>query len=383
MMNIFLKTIKPIIIIILMALMIWYLSEIFISIVIAIVLSIIGRPLVNFYSKLKIKNHFIGNTFASLLGLLSILTVVILFFVFMVPLLISQANLVVNIDLNLIAVYYQDFLNDLSIFLLRYDIVEPGQNINSLIEKELSDLLRLISFSTVFNTLLSTTSSLIMGVFIVLFLTFFFLKEPSIVKNTLLLFIPKEHVALTNLIISDSRALLSRYFIGILLELVTMMTIIAITLSILGIHNALLIGFLGGLMNVIPYLGPIIGATTGILFGIIYVLSSGLFDELNFTIMAILSTFVIANLIDNFLLQPLIYSKSVKAHPVEIFLVIITAGKLAGIIGMIAAIPAYTVAKVIIRQFANKRIITKLENDVQISNSNPLSAAETSKNHTS
>ncbi|PKP51136.1 MAG: hypothetical protein CVT92_13470 [Bacteroidetes bacterium HGW-Bacteroidetes-1] len=383
MMNIFLKTIKPILVIILMALMIWYFSEIFISIGIALVLSIIGRPLVNFYSKLKIKKHLIGNTLGSLLGLLSILTMVVLFFVFMVPLLISQANLVVNIDFNLIAVYYQDFLNDLSIFLLRYDIVEPGQNINSLIETELSDLLRLISFSALFSALLSTTSSLIMGVFIVLFLTFFFLKEPSIVKNALLLFIPKEHVSLTNLIISDSRALLSRYFIGILLELTTMMTIIAITLSILGIHNALLIGFLGGLMNVIPYLGPIIGATTGILFGIIYVLSSGLFDELNFTIMAILSTFVIANLIDNFLLQPLIYSKSVKAHPVEIFLVIIMAGKLAGIIGMIAAIPAYTVAKVIIRQFANKRIITKLENDVQISNLNVLSEAETSKNHTS
>jgi predicted PurR-regulated permease PerM len=382
-MNIFLKTIKPILVIILMALMIWYFSEIFISIGIALVLSIIGRPLVNFYSKLKIKKHLIGNTLGSLLGLLSILTMVVLFFVFMVPLLISQANLVVNIDFNLIAVYYQDFLNDLSIFLLRYDIVEPGQNINSLIETELSDLLRLISFSALFSALLSTTSSLIMGVFIVLFLTFFFLKEPSIVKNALLLFIPKEHVSLTNLIISDSRALLSRYFIGILLELTTMMTIIAITLSILGIHNALLIGFLGGLMNVIPYLGPIIGATTGILFGIIYVLSSGLFDELNFTIMAILSTFVIANLIDNFLLQPLIYSKSVKAHPVEIFLVIIMAGKLAGIIGMIAAIPAYTVAKVIIRQFANKRIITKLENDVQISNLNVLSEAETSKNHTS
>jgi predicted PurR-regulated permease PerM len=117
------------------------------------------------------------------------------------------------------------------------------------------------------------------------------------------------------------------------------------------VESALLIGFLGGLMNVIPYLGPIIGTFMGLVIGITSNLSLGMYEDILPISAVIVGTFAAANLIDNLILQPLIYSTSVKAHPIEIFLVILMAGSLAGIPGMILAIPGYTVLRIIAKQF--------------------------------
>jgi len=190
-----------------------------------------------------------------------------------------------------------------------------------------------------------------MGIFVVLFLSFFFLQDDQMLKNSILTILPDKYADDTKRVLSESRFLLTRYLLGIVLELVSMITLITIGLSIFGIRNAMIIGFLGGLMNIIPYLGPIIGATIGLILGIISVLSYGEYDQIVSTLVIILLTFSASNLIDNFFLQPMIYSKSVKAHPIEVFLVIILAGKLAGIGGMILAIPVYTVVRLIVRQF--------------------------------
>jgi predicted PurR-regulated permease PerM len=138
-----------------------------------------------------------------------------------------------------------------------------------------------------------------------------------------------------------------------------MMTSEATGLLILGGPNARLIGFLGGMMNIIPYLGPVIGALIGVILASLSVLGMGDYDSLILTIFTVFAVFAGANAIDNFVLQPQIYSKSVKAHPVEIFLAIIIGGKLSGIAGMILAIPTYTVIKVIARQFMQRMKLVK------------------------
>lgn len=145
--------------------------------------------------------------------------------------------------------------------------------------------------------------------------------------------------------------MLTRYIFGLITEVITMMILISTSLYIFGIDNALMIGFIGGLMNIIPYLGPLMGCILGTLLGIISVLSSGLYSELLHHSLVIICSFVGANLIDNFVLQPLIYSKSVSAHPMEIFFVILIGGKIGGILGMIIAIPTYTIIRIIASQF--------------------------------
>lgn len=365
------STLRPYFSLLILLGLIWFFSDLAIYISIAMVLSIIGRPLVNFFKSLNIKRIVIGQTTAAVISLLTIIGTIVLLFLFLVPLLLKQASLVTSIDTSLISAYYQEHINSINAFLSKYNLVEDGQQIGNIINDQLHLLLDFSSISLLFGQVVSTTSTLFMALFIILFLSFFFLKEPEIIKNAFLALTPYKYADKMRLILKDSRIMLSRYFIGLLIEVGSMMFIISLTLTILGINNGLLIGFIGGLMNIIPYLGPLIGAAIGATLGVIYVLAFGMFDQVGMTIFIILVTFAGANIIDNFVLQPVIYSRSVKAHPVEIFLVIIVAGKIAGITGMIAAIPTFTVIKVIARQFAKNVPALNTDQSLTLQNIDP------------
>jgi predicted PurR-regulated permease PerM len=79
----------------------------------------------------------------------------------------------------------------------------------------------------------------------------------------------------------------------------------------------------------------------------------------------VLIGFMIGQLVDNFFSQPLIFSKSVKSHPLEIFLVIMIAGVLFGVVGLIVAIPVYTSIKVILKEFlSDNEIVQKLTKNI-------------------
>lgn len=327
----------------------WFFTDLFIYGSIAIVLSLVGRPLVSFFMKIRLARFTVGNTFAAILALLSMLAVFVLIISVVGPMISDQASLVASIDLSALINYYSDEIAQLNLLAKDYHLFPEGITLTDYIEAKLTDLLDFNFLSGAASRLISATGSLFMGIFTVLFLGFFFLKEPMLVHNTILLATPRSFEGRMRNVIEESRMLLSRYFIGLFIELASMMIILSSLLSLFGINNALLIGFLGGLFNVIPYLGPIIGATLGVIMSIVYVLAYGQFDQLIYNIVIVISSFSIANLFDNLVLQPVIYSKSVKAHPVEIFLVIIMAGQLAGIGGMIAAIPVYTVIKVIVK----------------------------------
>jgi predicted PurR-regulated permease PerM len=180
-------------------------------------------------------------------------------------------------------------------------------------------------------------------------------------EDDVLLVVPKKHHKATHTIIEDSKELLKRYFIGVLAEVFSVMLLISLGLWILGIKNALLVGFFGGIMNIIPYLGPILGSAMGIIIGLTATLSGGEYAQLLPVFIKLLSVFVAVQLIDNNILVPLIYSKSVKSHPLEIFLVIVMGGSLAGFLGMLLAVPVYTILRVIAREFFQQtRVVQKM-----------------------
>jgi predicted PurR-regulated permease PerM len=164
----------------------------------------------------------------------------------------------------------------------------------------------------------------------------------------------------------DTKKILTRYFIGILLDMAFVATLTAIGLSILGIKNALLIGLFAGIFNVIPYVGPLLGAGFAILIGISSNLNLDFYTQLMPLAGKIAVTFLIIQLIDAMFFQPLVISNTVKAHPLEIFLVILTAGTLAGISGMVAAIPIYTILRIIAKEFlSNFKFIQELTSDLE------------------
>ena len=175
--------------------------------------------------------------------------------------------------------------------------------------------------------------------------------------------------------ISDIEHLLTRYFGGLLLEVLGVATLNFLGLWLiakLGVYPALGIAFITGLLNVIPYVGPWIGAGIGIILGLVLKFSNaavlGIMPNFWIAVMTLLAIFLCTQLVDNFFFQPFIYSTSIKSSPLEIFIVLLMAGHVGGIVGMLVAIPAYTVIRVIAARFLRnfkpiRRLLEATENN--------------------
>jgi predicted PurR-regulated permease PerM len=337
----------------------WYFMDVVAYILVATFLSMMGTPMVKRFDKIKILRKKMPHRLSAVIALFVMIFIFSLFMVLIVPLIIRQANLISGINVNDIIAYYKEPMDSLNAFLVQYNIINADETLAVYLQSQIIELISVTKFTSFFTNLVSTTGSLFMGTFIIIFLTYYFLVDDKLSKNFVLILSPEKYINDLEKSLRDSKYLLVRYFHGILVEVIIMMTMETIGLLIMGVPNALLIGFIGGLMNVIPYLGPIIGMLIGVILAVLSVISAGEYDIILFTFFSVVGVFGIANLIDNFILQPQIYSKSVKAHPVEVFLAIIVGGKIAGIAGMILAIPTLTIIKVIARQFMQQMKLVK------------------------
>ena len=355
----FLQYLKPLAAIAIIAFMVWYFSDIVAYILIATFLSLLGLPMARRLNRIRIGRFKMPKAISALLTLLTMVLGIILFILIIVPLIIKQGNVIASIDVDALLFYYQKPMNQLNEFLVQYNVIGSGETLAQYLESQLKDFLNFSEFTNFFANIVTATGTVFMGTFIILFLTFYFLMDDNLGRRFILTLTPEEHMENMDRILSDSKSLLTRYFHGILVEVVIMMTIESTGLLIFGVPNAVLIGFFGGLMNVIPYLGPIIGASLGVVLATLSELSLGNYDMVPVTVITVIGVFAFANVIDNTVLQPQIYSRSTRAHPVEVFLVIIVGGKLAGIAGMILAIPTYTVIKIIAREFAERMKLVK------------------------
>lgn len=341
--------------------LIWRFSFMIVWVLIAAVISFIGHPLVRFFDSVHIKKWRIPHSLSAVLALLTIVLVFLGMLSIFVPLIVQQAQTISKIDVNLLAKNLEGPLHWLDEELRVLGVIPTGQTLQDFIVIKAKTVVNIGSITTVINGVFNAAGTIFVGLFSVLFIAFFFMKDENMFQNTLLLFVPeKQHVA-TLKVIAESKNLLMRYFIGVILEVLGVMSIIALGLWILGVENALLIGFFGGIMNIIPYIGPVIGALIALTLGITGTLAAGMYNELLSVLAKLGGVLLVANFIDNNILVPMIYSKSVKAHPLEIFFVIIMGGSLAGLVGMLLAIPVYTVLRVIAKEFFQQfRIIQKL-----------------------
>ncbi len=333
------------------AYLVWYFADILVYVLIAGVLSFIGQPLVRLFDRIQVRRFRMPHTASTILALISMLLVLTLLFMIFVPIINRQAIVISSIDFQYLGEQLEKPLHDIEVKLLEWNMLEHDQTIETMLGTELESIVNMTSVKNIFGNVVGLAGSIFIGLFSVVFLTFFFLRDEHLFYNGIMLFVPTRFEEQAANILRDTRHLLSRYFVGLSIELLTMMTLITTGLTIFNVESALLIGFLGGLMNVIPYLGPIIGTFMGVVIGATANLSLGMYEDILPISAVIIGTFAAANLIDNLVLQPLIYSTSVKAHPIEIFLVILMAGSLAGIPGMILAIPGYTVLRIIAKQF--------------------------------
>lgn len=211
-----------------------------------------------------------------------------------------------------------------------------------------------------FNSIVEVVGTMSVGILSVLFISFFLLKDTRTIQGTLVRMFPETHRLRIMHSIDATKKLLSRYFIGLLLQILILFTIYAATLTLVGLDNPLAIAFLCALFNIIPYAGPIIGAVFMMVFTVTSNLGMDFSAEIVPKIGYVAIGITIGQLIDNFFSQPFIFSNSVRSHPLEIFLIIIVSGLLFGVVGMIVAVPSYTVLKVLAIEFLPENRIVKV-----------------------
>jgi len=321
--------------------LLYKIQSVIIYLILAIILSLIGRPIVDLLTKkLKFPN-IIAVISTMIIFLLAILGIISMF----IPLVQEQGH-------NISLLNTEELRNRILNLFQEMDLFFASRKINLFGELKNIDLTsKISSIPSLLNSLMSVVGTFSMGLFSVLFITFFFLMDRNLLPNFFLFITPhrNEHKTLNSL--TKINNLLSRYFIGLIIQISILFTIYSVTLLIFDIRSAVVIAFLCALLNLIPYLGPIIG---GVLMILLTMTSSLEYDFQTHIIPVttyVLIGYIFAQLVDNFFSQPIIFSKSVKSHPLEIFLVIVAAGFLLGVTGMIFAVPLYTVIKVVLKEF--------------------------------
>ena len=347
----------------------WYFKNVLIYIIVAFVVSMIGRPFMQLLKKIRIKGKSAPSWLLAIITILIITSLLALLITQMIPLvsnIIRDASTLSNnthFSSNPI-----DIVNEWIIGL--FPNLDPDFDIAAVVLGKLKELVSFSQLGDFVGSVASLVIDAVVAVFSVVFIAFFFIKEDGLFERILCALVPDRHELTLSRTLSEIKQLLSRYFAGLVIEMLGVALVDFLGLWLiarLDFRYAISIGFIAGLLNVIPYVGPLIGDAIGIVFGIVLKLGTGAGLDVNIWVFAliILVIMLAAQLIDNFIYQPLIYSTSIKAHPLEIFIVLLMAGHIGGVIGMLVAIPAYTVIRVIaIRFFYRFKPIQRLVPDL-------------------
>lgn len=323
-------------------------SDLTAYLILSIALSFIGRPLVQWCDRTRIAGRPIGSTVGAILALVLMALAFGLLVSLFAPLVSAEAKVLAGLDFEGIARDLRRLAHDVLPLLVSAGEDPLAWLDTATLGNALSTALGPDGLGGILGGLFSVAGNLVVALFSISFMTFFFLKDRQLFPSILQALTPDRHMERVERILDNSTELLTRYFIGLAAQVAIITTIITGGLSILGVPNAFLIGFLAGLLNLIPYVGPLLGAGLGL--GII--LTTHLQDpELGGLIGKAALVFLSGQLVDNFFTQPVIFAGSVKAHPLEIFVLISIAGSLAGITGMMLAIPAYSLIRVMAKEF--------------------------------
>ena len=347
----------------------WYFRSTLIYVVLSFVVSLVCRPLVRGMRRISIKGKSAPDWLLAVVSIFIVLGGLILVVTQIIPVVVNiirdaslfsdmhlpEGNLIENINgwiVSLIPGLTPDF-----------DAVGPILNY-------LKGLTADFSITGVLGSVVSVVADVGVGLFAVVFISFFFVKDEGLFARIVTALTPDRIEASVADAIADIEHLLSRYFVGLIIEMAAVALVDFLGLwavARIGFGYALGIGFIAGLLNIIPYVGPLIGEVLGVLLCVVLKYGAGVGLDVNIWMFAliVLAVMLAAQLIDNFVLQPLIYSSSIQSTPLEIFIVMLMAGHMGGAVGMLAAIPAYTVVRVIAgRFFYDKKIVRRLMPDM-------------------
>ena len=360
--NKYLRYIFLLVPLVLVGFILYWLSDIVAYILISWVVSMLGTPIMNFLLKhLKLSKVKGGSAMAAILSLVILVAAIGGIGMLFIPIIIQQAANLAAVDTNAILQALEDPINVLIDNLQAVGLIAQEVDPETQVKQELVKWIQPTKISDFLGSFISIAGNLMIGIFSVLFISFFFLKEQGLFTQLMTNFSPTKVEGKVSHAIEEISDLLTRYFGGIVLQISIITIYLGIILTIIGVKNAILIAVFAALINVIPYLGPIIGGVFGVMLTITASLDLDFYTEMLPLLVKVVLSFMSMQLLDNFVLQPFIFSNRVRAHPLEIFLIIMIGAKVGGIAGMVLAIPAYTVIRVIARTFLSEfEIIQKI-----------------------
>ncbi len=331
--------------------LVWFFSSIVVYILISAVLAVVGRPLVNRLSALHVRGWRVPRSLAAFFTLLIIWAVAATFCSLFVPLVFHKIHQLSNVDFATVVGSIEEpigraqhYLQDL------FATTDSTFSLSDSLTATLREIIDIQSLNAVFSSIVGVVLSSVVAIFSISFITFFFLKEDGLFYAMIAGLFPEHYHTNITRALDSVTLLLGRYFTGILSESLLLMIAVMLTMMAFGMRtgDAAFIGLIMGVMNVVPYAGPLIGGVLSVFVGIVSPIEG---MTVGHTAFVIAGSLLILKGMDDFVLQPTLYSERVKAHPLEIFLVILIAGSLAGILGMLLAIPSYTVIRVFGKEF--------------------------------
>jgi len=201
---------------------------------------------------------------------------------------------------------------------------------------------RVIKFINVAFTKIDDFINILFLVLIIPFLTFYMLKDSKALKKSFVAFFPSNKRKKTLKVLKNISDSLGNYIRGQLLVCLVVGILNYIGYIIIGLPYALLFSIIASIFNIIPYFGPILGMLGALLIA---------FTKSFKLVFLVFVVNIIVQTIEGNILSPQMISKSLKVHPLLVFLIILIGGELLGIFGLIFAIPFFIILKVILTNY--------------------------------
>lgn len=258
-------------------------------ILIAAVVSLVGRPIAQLLKRIKF-----GNTLSSVTTIAILMTTFFGIVSLLLPVIFEQAKNLSLLNVNAFEATATKLMNELSIYLLDY-----GVDLQSWVDRSLAE----VDYSFLpdaINTVLNGLSGFTIGVFSVIFISFFFLRDSGLLERMVMVFVADKNIKRVEKSIFSIKNLLSRYFIGLLVQITVLFIVYTLVLLIFGIPNAVTIALVCALLNIIPFLGPIIGTVLIVFLTMTSNLDASFASVILPKTIYVLIGFTIGQLIDNF-----------------------------------------------------------------------------------
>ena len=353
----------------------WYFKKIVIYLIIAGILAIIGKPMVKTIRKIHIKKFQPPMWLASFITLAFLICIILSLFFLLAPMVGEIAQLISAIDIKTLSSQAYQPLQDLNAFIVKtIPSIDPDFRLEIFLLNYVKDFVNIGTFTSLISSITSIVVDFGIALFSIIFISFFLLMDNGSIVEMLTSMFSDKYENNVHRAVRSIDHLLTRYFIGISIESLGIAILNSLGLIFIvkmDTELAIVVAFLSGVLNIIPYVGPFIGDVLALVMGLIFHVNQGMETSLLLFLGVILIIFIITQFIDNYVFQPIIYSNSVKAHPLEIFLVILIAGQISGIFGILIAIPTYTIFRVIASEFMPQfKFVQKLTRNIKADEEN-------------